>query len=1010
MKIKIPLQLISGNDLNTLADALGREFFSASSTPFERRLVVAPHPSIKEFLFKRFAKAPQLQIAAGVQVLPLHQAVMEILGSAAPLASRKRLPSLLELTLAIEEKLHVTSEEFSNLQIYLNAGDLGKRDRRIAALSDELAHLFVRYGLFGKHFLPQWLKCKGWQQTLWKSVFSEDSAWTYPLQLLQSEWVGQFQGKIALFGFSYLSAAHLSFFAHLSASVYRLSACALFWEDLVSDKQRLLTNRFLQRQGADIEVREQIDGYMQESHCLLGNFGKLGREMLKALDAFPVSETEIYNSSNKESLLGQLKDSMLYLDEENALPGDDSIQLHSATSLLREVEICRDVLQTLLHQSSQGDSPMQLRDIVVCSPDIASYAPYIHMLFSQSGFAYSLEAEPLRNLSGVRGFLQLLELPVERYCLESVLQLLRCPQLLEKWLFSSDEIQRLREWFKEAKVLQDLQGHPNSWEEGIDRLIFGLAMSSGVASIAQSEIDLFNRFLFFFSTLKNDLAALVGKRSAPEWLGLFVRIASKYFAIEWEREPFFGEMKGLALSCSTLKEKVWDFPSIARALHHLAGKTTGTTHSSQIDRITFTSLAEGSVQAARIVWCLGMDETLYPGADSKSSLCEMSRLKAVDYFPSKRDEERLFFLEMLLKAQDYLLFSYQRIHREDGKEQGPSPFIEELDQYLQKRGVVGGMKKVDHPGLSLVPSECAQEAAHISPFFQPITIPQERHTITIRQLKKLARNPLQFYFNQALKIYLQEPQDEEEEQFWISSLRRATLRKKTLQHSLPQVVRQLEGRGEMPRGLFSQVAQAEMQEEMECFLNALDRFFLSPEEICSVNLSQVCREEEEKKGARELCIQLSNSKSVHIIGKLEDFTSKGLLVHGDKDLNTLVKAWPLYLIYCSLYPENQKTLILTKKGVKLDLPLEDPRACLASYLEYYFLAECSPSPLMPDWAKAVLLEQEEQLQKLLAKPPLYEDSYVSYLHRRKAPFDAKELLLQWSDVVKKTFGPLLHAL
>ena len=276
-------KIVSGNDLEVLADALGDELFAACSRPFDKRIVVVPNAGYKDYIFQRFAAHPRLQMAAGVQVLPLNQAVMEILGSISINSSGKRIPSYLELTLSIEEKLH-NQRNYPSLSVYLGSSE--KRDKRIASLSDELARLFAKYGLHGKQFLPAWLRVTGWQQEIWKSIFSEESPWAYPLKFLADVKPNSFSGKIALFGFSYLSPAHLHFFSSVPATVFHFSPCAYFCEDLASDKERLSANRFFKKKGGKENVREELDHYMKQSHPLLGNWGKMGRGDAQILKHF----------------------------------------------------------------------------------------------------------------------------------------------------------------------------------------------------------------------------------------------------------------------------------------------------------------------------------------------------------------------------------------------------------------------------------------------------------------------------------------------------------------------------------------------------------------------------------------------------------------------------------------------------------------------------------------------------------------------------------------------------
>jgi exodeoxyribonuclease V gamma subunit len=1040
----LKLGFVSGNDLITLADVLGEELFSSATRPFENRIVVVPDASFKDFLFHRFAAHPRLQIAAGVQVLPLNQAVMEILDGVSMAGDRKRIPSFLELTLAIEEKLHrllcdhmLTPGVQALLPLldYLNVQDEEKTGRRIATLSDELARCFSRYGLYGKQFLPGWLALEGWQQALWKVLFSEESSWTYPLESLKQVKADCFQGKVALFGFSYLCPAHLNFFCSVSATLYQLSPCALFWGDFTSDKERIFTHRHLQRQGGKEKLCEELDQYMQQRHPLLGNWGKLGREMLKALDGFLLNEKEVYCEEEKGHLLCKLRQSLLTLDESEHLQLDRSLQLHTATSKLREVEVLRDSLETLLQTHHAIGDPIRPSEILVVSPDMPGYAPYIQMVFSESSFAYAIEGMPFVSVSeAAQGFLQLIQLPEQKYALNALLKLMRCLSFQERRGFASNEVDQLSKWFEEAQIRRGISDNPNSWEEGFDRLLCGLAMIPGeetvletwpVACIQQSEIVLLNRFLEFFSELRADLAAFSGKKSASEWLALFVRIADQYFLIESEKEPFFQELKSLALSCGHLKEEQWNFDSIARVLRHLLQKPAGKIASHKLEKIVFVPLSQGNGRAPRIIWCLGMDEGSFPRSSAPGPLCAMSKLKGSDYYPLKADEDRSLFLEMLTKARDYFIFSYQRIHPEDGKYQGPSLLIEELDQYLQKRGIPDGMIKTDHPAFPFESVYFAPDAkvkkwsdsdylaaiAHyfpqgtISPFFTPkipLTSEPEEIVIDIRQLKKLARNPLQFYFNETLKIYLRDEEDEEETEFLISHLRKSMLRKRALQIPLAHVLREIRAQGKLPRGLFQNAAVAELEEEVEDLLKELSGFGVRPDQIYSIHFSSSCRSEENYRPA--LAVPLSDSKVVYIIGKLEGVTPKGLLEHAEGDLKSLVKVWPLYLIYRCLSPEN-RFLLLTKKGAAVELPVSDPMQALASYLDYFLLARQRLSPLLPDWAKAVLQGGEEDFGAALSKD--INDPYLNYLKRRKSLFDPGETLSLWSTPLKKAFFPLI---
>src|SRR5581483_7010399 len=341
------------------------------------------------------------------------------------------------------------------------------------------------------------------------------------------------------------------------------------------------------------------------------------------------------------------------------------------------------------------------------------------------------------------------------------------------------------------------------------------------------------------------------------------------------------------------------------------------------------------------------------------------------------------------------------------------------DQYLCKRGIEKGMFKMDHPSFPFDKCYFASQSpvkkwseedyliadARYSPhqpslsLFTPKMIQppiQEECSVDIRLLKKLARNPLKFYFHETLKIYLRDEEDEEKDEFLISNLQKYALRKKALHLPIEQVLKASCAQGKLPRGLFQDAATEGFEEEIEDSLKALKGLGVSVDEIFSKRL---CVEE-----GLSLAIKLSDCRIVHIVGELEDLTPKGLLANISGDLPGLISVWPLYLVYRCLDPKN-RLLLLVKKGKEMEIAVEDPSAALASYLEYFFFAKRQPSPLLPEWAKTLLQGNEEDFSAVMVKD--LNEPYLNYLKRRQSPFDPAETFSLWQPLLKKTFSCLV---
>jgi exodeoxyribonuclease V gamma subunit len=136
---------------------------------------------------------------------------------------------------------------------------------------------------------------------------------------------------------------------------------------------------------------------------------------------------------------------------------DDSIQIHSAPSKLREVEVVWEIIQRL---------PFKPSEILVLAPDMQSYAPFVELVFHQRGgpfdFAiFCLEARSKSSL--MQGLETLLELSHYRFSKESVEKLLFCPPFLKKFDFTIDDAHLLLKWINEVHIRYDLRGdHPGS--------------------------------------------------------------------------------------------------------------------------------------------------------------------------------------------------------------------------------------------------------------------------------------------------------------------------------------------------------------------------------------------------------------------------------------------------------------------------------------------------------------------------------------------------------------------
>ena len=398
---------------------------------------------------------------------------------------------------------HLDRPGFESIAAYL--GDRSD-DRRLLQLARTLADTFDQYTIFRPQTILQWDQGGGsdWQAVLWRALTAGCSGLHRAALLQQFRQrlaagdipPGSLPRRISLFGISFLPPFHLEFFSILSRYVqvdfYLLNPCGAYWGDLLSERRKADL-------ALDPATPPEALEYYETGNPLLSSLGTQGQEffnMLLDLETDWVNLDSAQPSGNS-SLLGTIQDDILQLrDRGGAVPpaavraDDRSLQIHSCHGPLREMETLYDNLLRMFEETPD----LEPRDIVVMTPDIASYAPYITATFGsccggRPAIPFSIADQGARSENPVIGtFLQILDLPSGRFGINSMLEILECPQVMARFDISADELGLLRNWLGDARVRWGIDGDHRSalgfpgyadfsWQAGLDRLLLGYALA-----------------------------------------------------------------------------------------------------------------------------------------------------------------------------------------------------------------------------------------------------------------------------------------------------------------------------------------------------------------------------------------------------------------------------------------------------------------------------------------------------------------------------------------------------
>jgi exodeoxyribonuclease V gamma subunit len=621
---------------------------------------------------------------------------------------------------------HLGHPGFESIAAYL--GDRGD-DRRLLQFARTLADTFDQYTIFRPQTVLQWDQGGGsdWQAVLWRALGAGCTG-LHRAALLQNFKrrlaagdipAESFPPRISLFGISFLPTFHLEFFTVLSRYVqvdfYLLNPCGAYWGDLLSERRK-----------ADLALDPATPPgameYYETGNPLLSSLGTQGQEffnMLLDLDTDWIN-LDTAQPSGSSNLLGTIQDDILQLcDRGGAFPRaaveaeDRSLQIHSCHGPLREMEVLYDNLLRMFEEIPE----LEPRDIVVMTPDIATYAPYITATFGtccggRPSIPFTVADQSARTENPVIStFLQILDLPSGRFGINSMLEILECPQVLARFEISTEERDRIRDWLGAARVRWGIDGEYRSslgfpgyadfsWQAGLDRLFLGYALAPDGDRLFEGAMPCDNiegrqalalgKLAAFISSAADLSARLSAKLSLTGWSDSLAAIAAR----------FLTPLNGNDTSCASLyaafqslrdtqRSSGFDVPLSLEAVRDcLTGRLDqgGGSFGFLTGRVTFCAMLPMRSIPLRVVCLVGMNDGIFPRNPRPASFSLMAGArKRGDR--SIRDEDRYLFLEALMSAGERFYISYSGQNDRDNTSLPPSVVVSELLDYV-RRGFV----------------------------------------------------------------------------------------------------------------------------------------------------------------------------------------------------------------------------------------------------------------------------------------------------------------------------------
>ncbi len=828
----MPLNTYISNSQEALIDRLAQNTTQPLSSPLLPETFITQHIGMNHWLSTKLAE--KQGICSNICFSYPNSFIYDLIKKTNPDLPEKSPFEIDILTWKIMKILpaSVKKEAFKPLASYLADGSQIKAFQ----ISKKIAEVFDQYIIFRPSMLKGWEKGElshknreeKWQAELWRLLIKDiDSLHrahlvdSYYDQLENNpETVKILPERIEIFGISALPPFHLNFFSkvseHTAVDLFLLNPCRQYWEDILSEKEEI---KLLKKVDAPEET------YITRGHTLLSSLGTAGRAFFDMLTSFDCIEEPLFEDVEKKTVLSYLQSQILNLKEQDKKIDikieDTSIQVHSCHSPMREIEVLHDQLLFMF----ENDNTLKPHDILVMTPDINTYSPFIRAVFDSpenENKKIPFSISDVSHLSGssiINTFLSLLDLSRGRFGVTEVIPILESPSVREKFSFSETDISLIKSWLEETRIRWGIDkedktrlGLPpfpqNTWQAGLDRLLLGYALPgqnkelfSGILpydEIEGSSAQTLGRFIKFTDHLFSLSKDLGSQKSLKDWSSSLLDILNSFFEPDDENQQ---KIRNALIKLEEIQELSGfkNTLTLETIIEHLKILLKQKSSSSGFmnGSVTFCTMEASRNIPAKIICLIGMNDGTFPRLSYEPGFNLISaKPQACD--PSSKNEDRYLFLETLMSASEKLYISYIGQHVRDNSIIPPSVIVSELMDCLEETFTLPVHKHLltthrlqpfspdyfskdsslfSYSKESLHCTKALFKKEHTDSGFIEDSLPlpeEEFKTVNIKDLSNFFANPSKFLLHNRLNLSLkiQDESFEDRENFTLETLER----------------------------------------------------------------------------------------------------------------------------------------------------------------------------------------------------------------------------------------------
>lgn len=868
------IHLIRSHNLNILSSALAENLVkTAPNDPFISQKIIVPNLDTARW-FKLFA-AEKNGIAANLEcMLPAEWLWKQI---------RKIYPDLPELLpsdlqpmkwslfrLLCDEDVR---EKFELLNRYIERQPNERREPAAFQLAGQIASVFDEYLVYRPEMMLRWQRGhsgKGddekWQSELWRML---DKSWKKSGTEKEKNRAELFDEALTAYSNQQLETDDSLFLLNpglLPLPIVKLLKKTGEQSDLfiyqieLSKESKISRNELVQVYGGESERASEVINIIR-----------------------PDTSHNLHSEISQNRILGQVKSHILNGEPLRNITENDKeisgIEIRSCHSPLREIEVLH---QFLLEKFDENEN-LHPDDILVATPDLDTYRPYIKAVFDEvenglPNIPYHAGYSARNSELGIeRSLLRLLTVLDSRFEFSEVIDLFMMKPVYQSFGISESDCHKLQRWIEENHVVWGLDANHRTefdqpadelqtWNSALRRGWFGnllggkegevvndLLLYPSIQTTNDQQIwAAFSNYMHQLDAMRKEVKQRKPCSSWVDWLTNRIDFLFDDASMESVEAQAIKHVMGQIQEQVKVADCGKDIPfslfksELTSMLDQHKASGALFTHG-----VTFSSMVPVRSIPFKIIALIGLNGNDFP----RKQITPDFDLMAQNPLPGERnrkDEDRNLFLESIMAAGNIHYCSYIGQSPVDNEEIPPSTIVSEWadvmssasgneSKNLIKKEALSGFSrsnfksKKSYSGVYLQTARVMQndeESISGLKLHQPIPLEGLEEPIQIDELTRFYSNPIRWFLRKRFEVSLRDP-DQHKNEFELDHIEKHILFQRVFGWVLDgmpyqQIQKYLMQSGAVPLGWAGEKKVVEIRKNIEAAMSVLNKSRIDP--------------------------------------------------------------------------------------------------------------------------------------------------------------------------------------